>query len=146
MKQPFLIGISFSDYKPGMKLCLHEDYKTIQKEAIVTIEEMSGFNKESNTFKYPFGLGELFFITTDGVKIIWNEVSLSCFIDRDDTTSFLEKMLDHYNELAKGFLNDPSNEWSQENYNKYLEGKHETVVESILQYEYERIKKEKVTA
>lgn len=146
MKQPFLIGISFSDYKPGMKLCLHEDYKTIQKEAIVTIEEMSGFNKESNTFKYPFGLGELFFITTDGVKIIWNEVSLSCFIDRDDTTSFLEKMLDHYNELAKGFLNGPSNEWSQENYNKYLEGKHETVVESILQYEYERIKKEKVTA
>lgn len=146
MKQPFLIGISFSDYKPGMKLCLHEDYKTIQKEAIVTIEEMSGFNKESNTFKYPFGLGELFFITTDGVKIIWNEVSLSCFIDRDDTTSFLEKMLDHYNELAKGFLNDPSNEWSQEDYNKYLEGKHETVVESILQYEYERIKKEKVTA
>ncbi|PEN78355.1 hypothetical protein CN553_31005 [Bacillus cereus] len=146
MKQPFLIGISFSDYKPGMKLCLHEDYKTIQKEAIVTIEEMSGFNKESNTFKYPFGLGELFFITTDGVKIIWNEVSLSCFIDRDNTTSFLEKMLDHYNELAKGFLNDPSNEWSQEDYNKYLEGKHETVVESILQYEYERIKKEKVTA
>ncbi|MDF9614191.1 hypothetical protein P5763_19285 [Bacillus cereus] len=146
MKQPFLIGISFSDYKPGMKLCLHEDYKTIQKEAIVTIEEMSGFNKDSNTFKYPFGLGELFFITTDGVKIIWNEVSLSCFIDRDDTTSFLEKMLDHYNELAKGFLNDPSNEWSQEDYNKYLEGKHETVVESILQYEYERIKKEKVTA
>lgn len=93
MKQPLLIGISFSDYKPGMKLCLHEDYKTIQKEAIVTIEEMSGFNKESNTFKYPFGLGELFFITTDGVKIIWNEVSLSCFIDRDDTTSFLEKCL-----------------------------------------------------
>lgn len=146
MKQPLLIGISFSDYKPGMKLCLHEDYKTIQKEAIVTIEEMSGFNKESNTFKYPFGLGELFFITTDGVKIIWNEVSLSSFIDRDDTTSFLEKMLDHYNELAKGLLNDPSNEWSQEDYNKYLEGKHETVVESILQYEYERIKKEKVTA
>lgn len=146
MKQPFLIGISFSDYKPGMKLYLHDDYKTIQKEAIVTIEEMSGFNKENNTFKYPFGLGELFFITTDGVKIIWNEVSLSCFIDRDDTTSFLEKMLDHYNELAKGFLNDPSNEWSQEDYNKYLEGKHETVVESILQYEYERIKKEKVTA
>lgn len=146
MKQPFLIGISFSDYKPGMKLYLHDDYKTIQKEAIVTIEEMSGFNKENNTFKYPFGLGELFFITTDGVKIIWNEVSLSCFIDRDDTTSFLEKMLDHYNELAKGFLNDPSNEWSQEDYNKYLEGKHETVVESILQYEYERITKEKVTA
>ncbi|WP_139823577.1 hypothetical protein [Bacillus toyonensis] len=52
MKQPFLIGISFSDYKPGMKLCLHEDYETIQKEAIVTIAEMSGFNKESDTFKY----------------------------------------------------------------------------------------------
>ncbi|PEF66701.1 hypothetical protein [Bacillus cereus] len=146
MKQPFLIGISFSDYKPGMKLCLHEDYETIQKETIVTIAEMSGFNKESNTFKYPFGLGELFFITTDGVKIIWNEVSLSCFIERDDTTSFLEKMLDHYNELAKGYLNDSSYEWSQEDYNKYLESKHETVVESILQYEYERIKKEKVTA
>ncbi|HGH0915743.1 hypothetical protein [Bacillus cereus] len=91
-------------------------------------------------------MGELFFITTDGVKIIWNEVSLSCFIERDDTTSFLEKMLDHYNELAKGFFNNPSYEWSQEDYNKYLERKHETVVESILQYEYERIKKEKVTA
>ncbi|HDR5271829.1 hypothetical protein E8M24_29580 [Bacillus thuringiensis] len=146
MKQPFLIGISFSDYKPGMKLCLHEDYETIQKEAIVTIAKMSGFNKESDTFKYPFGLGEMFFITTDGVKIIWNEVSLSCFIERDDTTSFLEKMFDHYNELAKGHLNDPSYEWSQEDYNQYLESKHETVVESILQYEYERIKKEKVTA
>ncbi|PFZ90017.1 hypothetical protein [Bacillus wiedmannii] len=146
MKQPFLIGISFGDYKPGMKLCLHQDYETIQKEGIVTIEEMSGYNKESNTFKYPFGLGELFFITTDGVKIIWNEVSLSCFIERDDTISFLEKMFDHYNELAKGHLNDPSYEWSQEDYNQYLESKHETVVESILQYEYERIEKEKVTS
>lgn len=55
-------------------------------------------------------------------------------------------MLDHYNELAKGYLNDPSYEWSQEDYNQYLESKHETVVESIIQYEYERIKKEKVTA
>ncbi|MGH1326469.1 hypothetical protein [Bacillus pretiosus] len=146
MKQPFLIGINFSDYKPGMKLCLHEDYETIQKDAIVTIEEMSGFNKESNTFKYPFGLGELFFITTDGVKIIWNEVSLSCYIERDDTTSFLEKMIDHFNKLAKSCLHDPSYEWSQENYNQYLVSKHETVVESILEYEYERIKKEKVTA
>lgn len=70
MKQPFLIGISFSDYKPGMKLFMHEDYETMPKEAIITIAEISGFNKESNTFKYPFGSGELFFITTDGVKII----------------------------------------------------------------------------
>lgn len=146
MKQPFLIGISFSDYKPGMKLRLHEDYETIQKEAIVTIAEISGFNKESDTFKYPFGLGEMFFITTDGVKIIWNEVSLSCFIERDDTTSFLEKMFDHYNELAKSHLNDPSYEWSQEDYNQYLESKHETIIETILEYEYERIEKEKVTS
>lgn len=146
MKQPLLIGISFSDYKQSMKLCLHQDYETIQKEGIVTIEEISGYNKESNTFKYPFGLGELFFITTDGVKIIWNEVSLSCYIERDDTTSFLEKMLDHYSKLAKTYLHDPSYEWSQEDYNQYLVSKHETVVESILQYEYERIKKEKVTA
>ncbi|WP_179958481.1 hypothetical protein [Bacillus sp. BPN334] len=35
MKQPFLIGISFSDYKPGMKLCLHEDYESIQKDTIL---------------------------------------------------------------------------------------------------------------
>ncbi|MBY7113406.1 hypothetical protein MKX31_27950 [Bacillus sp. FSL M8-0063] len=133
MKQPFLIGISFSDYK------------TIQKEAIVTIEEMSGFNKESNTFKYPFGLGELFFITSDSVKIIWNEVSLSCYIERGDTTSFLEKMLEYYNKLAKSYLHNPSYEWSQENYNQYLVSKHEIVVESILEYEYERIKKEEIT-
>ncbi|PFN92147.1 hypothetical protein COJ67_03355 [Bacillus thuringiensis] len=146
MKHPLLIGISFSDYKPGMKLCLHQDYETIQKEGIVTIEEMSGYNMESNTFKYPFGLGELFFITTDGVKIIWNDVSLSCYIERDDTTSFLEKMLGHYSKLAKTYLHDPSYEWSQEDYNQYLASKHETIIETILKYEYERIEKEKVTS
>ncbi|XKK19901.1 hypothetical protein HFP66_00685 [Bacillus sp. A17A.1] len=146
MKQPFLIGISFSDYKPGMKLCLHEDYESIKKDAIVTIEEMSGFNKESNTFKYPFGLKELFFITTDGVKIIWNEVSLSCYIERDETISFLEKMFNHYKATAALNLQDPSYEWNQEDYNQYLERKHETLIETTLEYEYERINKKKVTS
>lgn len=146
MKQPFLIGISFSDYKPGMKLCLHEDYESIKKDAIVTIEEMSGFNKESNTFKYPFGLKELFFITTDGVKIIWNEVSLSCYIERDETISFLEKMFNHYKAMAAINLQDPSYEWNQEDYNQYLERKHETLIETTLEYEYDRINKKKVTS
>lgn len=146
MKEPFLIGVHFNDYKPGMKLYLHEEYESIQKDTIVTIEEMSGFNKELNTFKFPLGKSERFFITTDGVKIIWNEVSLSCYIERDETVSFLEKMFNHYKAIAAINLQDPSYEWNQEDYNQYLDRKHETLLETTLEYEYERINKEKVTA
>lgn len=145
MKQPFLVGISFNEHRPGMKLYLHEEYESIQKDEIVTIEEMSGFDKESNTFKYPLGLGELFFITTGGVKIIWNKVSLSCYIERDDTVSFLEKMFNHYKTVAENNLQDSSYEWNQEHYNEYIERKHETLLEATLEYEYERISKEKAT-
>ncbi|MGA5662804.1 hypothetical protein ACPCZR_25390 [Bacillus bombysepticus] len=60
----------YANPKPGMKLYLHEDYKSLRKGDIVTIHEMSGFDKESNQFEYPLGLGELFFITTEGIKII----------------------------------------------------------------------------
>ncbi|MEE6146241.1 hypothetical protein V2151_26685 [Bacillus cereus] len=145
MDNPFLIGISFDEFKPGMKLYLHEEYESLQKGDIVTIREMSGFNKESNTYKYPLGLGELFFITTDGVKIIWNKVSISCYIERDDITSFLEKMFNHYEVVAESNLHDPSFEWNQDDYHRYLETKHETLIESVLEYEYGRIEKEKAT-
>lgn len=143
MKQPFLIGVNFSDYKPGMKLYLHEEYESIQKDTIVTIEDINGFNKEENTFKFPLGKGELFFITTDGVKIIWNEVSLSCYIERDETISFLEKMFNHYTAMAAINLQNPSYEWDQEDHDQYLERKHETLIETTLEYEYERIEKER---
>ncbi|MGD6840644.1 hypothetical protein ACQCVL_29990 [Bacillus thuringiensis] len=145
MTQPIRIGISFNDYKPGMKLWLHEEYKSIKKDTIVTIEEMSGFNKKSNTFKFPVGLGELFFITTDGVKIIWNDVELSCYIEKNHTTSFLDNMFEHYNEVAERYLQDPSYEWSQQDYNQYLVSKHENLVELILEYEYKRINKVKAS-
>ncbi|MGY1423672.1 hypothetical protein [Bacillus cereus] len=146
MKQPFLIGVSFNDYKPGMQLYLHEEYESIQKDTIVTIEEMSGFNKERNTFQFPLGQKERFFITTDGVKIIWNEVSLSCYIERDEIISFLEKMFNHYKAMAALNLQGPSYEWNQEDYNQYLERKHETLIETTLEYEYDRINKKKVTS
>ncbi|MCX9102864.1 hypothetical protein OKT77_25360 [Bacillus anthracis] len=145
MEKPVLIGASFNDHKPGMKLYLHEDFKSLRKGDIVTIHEMSGFDKESNQFKYPLGLGELFFITTEGIKIIWNKVSISCYIERDETTTFLEKMVHNYKVIAESNLHDPSFEWNQDDYDQYLETKHETLTELLLEYEYERIEREKVT-
>ncbi|OUC01057.1 hypothetical protein COK65_18705 [Bacillus thuringiensis] len=145
MEKPFLIGASFNNHRPGMKLYLHEDYKSLREGDIVTIHEMSGFDKERNQFEYPLGLGELFFVTTEGIKITWNKVSISCYIERDDTTSFLEKMVQHYKVVAERNLQDSSFEWNQGDYDQYLEEKYETLTELVLEYEYERIEKEKVT-
>lgn len=135
--EPFLIGISYSDYVPGMKLYLHQDHESLHKGDVVEIKEIGGYDSKTNTFKHS---GELFFITSNGVKIIWNEVPISCYIERDATTSFLESMFDHYRVQADRNLKDVANyEWSQRNYNDFLEDKHSTLVEMLIAYERQRV-------
>ncbi|MDF2648243.1 MAG: hypothetical protein K0Q73_4048 [Paenibacillus sp.] len=137
--KPFLIGISYSDYVPGMKLYLHQDHESLKKDDIVEVKEISGFNEESRTFEHPH---DLFFITQNGVKIIWNKVKVSCYIERNETTSFLESMFDHYGIEADKRMKDVHNyEWTQRNYDDYLEDKHSTLVEMLIEYERKRVSK-----
>lgn len=136
----FLITLSYAEYKPGMKLFLHQDHESLRKGSIVEIKEMNGFNKDTHSYKFPWGKGSLYFITSDGVKIIWNEVSISCYVERDVTTSFLEKMLDHYVSEADRMMADVNNyEWSKDNYERYLEDKHSTLIELLIEYEHQRV-------
>lgn len=141
-QEHFLIGLSYNEYKPGMKLYLHQDHETLKQGDIVEIEEVNGYDKATNTYKFPWGKGHLYFITKNGVKITWNEVKISCYIERDQTTSFLEKMIDHYRDVADRNLNDKENYgWEQRHYENFLEEKHGTLLEILLQYEYQRLDK-----
>lgn len=134
--KPFLIGISYPDYVPGMKLCLHEKHESLNEGDIVVIKEMSGFDLELKTYKHP---KELFFTVDKGVKIVWNKVAISCYIERNETTSFLEEMFDHYRLEADERMKDTGNyEWTQRNYDDYLEDKHTTLVEVLIAYEQKR--------
>lgn len=135
----FLIGISYNEYRPGMKLYLHQDHEGLNEGNIVEIKEVNGFNKETNSYKFPIGKGTRFFVTTNNVKIVWNEVNISCFIERNETTSFLESMFDHYKSEADKRMADFQNyEWTQNNYEHYLEDKHETLIEILVEYEHKR--------
>ncbi|HDX9577670.1 TPA: hypothetical protein ROX88_001167 [Bacillus pseudomycoides] len=140
MENPFLIGLSFDQHKPGMKLYIHHDYENLKTGDIVEIQDMSGFDKEKGIFTFPFGTGDLYFVTTNNVKIIWNEAKISCYIERDDTTAFLEKMFDHYKVLADQRMKDPNYDWPERNYDDFLEDKYSTLEEIVLEYEYKRIK------
>lgn len=135
-KEHFLIGISYPDYVPGMKLYLHQDHESLKEGDIVEIKEMSGFDIESKTYEHP---RELFFITQNGVKIIWNKVSISCYIERNETTLFLETMFEHYRLEADERLRDVRNyEWTQRNFDDYLEDKHSTLLEILIEHEQGR--------
>ena len=119
-----------------MKLYLHQDHESLKEGDVVEIKEMSGFDAESKAYKHP---RELFFITENGIKIEWNKVSVSCFIERNETTSFLEDMFEHYRREADQRLKDERNYgWTQRNYNDYLEDKHSTLIEIVVQYERKR--------
>lgn len=136
-KEHFLIGISYSDYIPGMKFYLHQDHESLKDGDIVEIKEMSGFDSNTKAFEHP---RDLFFITQNGVKIIWNKVNISCYIERNETTSFLENMFDYYQTEADKKMKDTANyEWSQRNYDDYLEEKHSTLVEVLIEYEKQRV-------
>ncbi|MGA5662803.1 hypothetical protein ACPCZR_25385 [Bacillus bombysepticus] len=54
-------------------------------------------------------------------------------------------MIHHYKVVAESNLQDSSYEWNQDDYDQYLGTKYETLTELVLEYEYERIEKEKVT-
>lgn len=135
-----LIGITYNEYVPGMKLYFHKDYGPYKEGAVVEIEEMSGYNKETKTFKFP---RELYFLTVDGVKIVWNEAPVSCYVERDKTTTFIANMFEYYKRDADEKMNDVRNyEWKKNDYDRYLEDKHETIIEVLLEYEKQRINQE----
>ncbi|MGG2201904.1 hypothetical protein [Paenibacillus validus] len=138
---PLLIGISYPDYVPGMKLYLHQDHESLKEGDVVEIKEINGFDPETKTRSIPERF-EYFFTTTCGVKIVWNKVRISCFIERNETTSFIEGMFDHYRLEADKRMKDVHNyEWTQRNYDDYLEDKHSTVVEILIAYEHQRVSK-----
>ncbi|MFD2328787.1 hypothetical protein ACFSR7_05940 [Cohnella sp. GCM10020058] len=135
-QQPFLIGISYPDYRPGMKLYLHQEHEGLKEGDVVTIQEVSGFDPETRAYKTP---RELYFIAADGLKIVWNEVKISCYIERNETTSFLESMFKYYQRQADEMLKDVRNyEWTKRNHEDFLDEKHTTLLELLIQYEYER--------
>jgi len=140
MKKEFLINISYSDYVPGMKLYLHQDHEGLKKSSIVEIKEISGFDKTSWIFKFPWSK-DLYFITAEGVKIVWGKVDISCYVECDQTTSFLEEMVERYELEAQRRLNDHDNySWSIRDYEDYLEDKQETLLEVIIEYEHKKAK------
>lgn len=135
--KPILIGITYPDYVPGMKLYLHQDHESLKEGDVVEIKEMSGFDLESKTYEHS---REKFFITQNGIKIVWNKVKISCFIERNETTSFLDDMFDHYRLEADKKMKDVRNyEWTQRNYDDYLEDNHSTLVEILIAYEHQRV-------
>jgi hypothetical protein len=139
MNDHFLIGISYPDYVPGMKLYLHQDHESLHKGDIVEIKEINGFNNDTKTYSIPKHY-EYYFITKCGVKIIWNEVNISCYIERNETTSFLESMFDYYRlEADKRKMDVHNYEWTQRNYDDYLEDKHGTLIEILIAYERKRV-------
>lgn len=138
-EEHFLIGINYSDYVPGMKLYLRQDHESLKEGDIVEIKEMSGFNVESGKYEYP---REMFFVTQNGVKIVWNKVLISCYIERNETTAFLDSMFDYYLMEADKRMKDVNNyEWTRSSYDEFLEDKHSTLVEILVEYERKRASK-----
>jgi hypothetical protein len=142
--KPILIGLSYTDYVPGMKLYLHQDYKELKQDDIVEIAMVNGFDPERKIVNFPYK-SDPFFITTNGIKIIWNKVRVACLIERNETTSFIVSMSEHYKAQAERMLKDTANyEWTERNFEDYLEEKNETLFEMLLQYEKKRLNKEKI--
>lgn len=131
------ISITYDQYIPGMKLFMDEDHDILKKGDVVKIAQVNGFDPATGSYNTP---KELYFLTTNGVKIVWNKVATRCYIERDQTTSFLSSMADHYETEAKRYLADTANyEWIQHDYDRFMQDKLETILEMLLEYEKRRI-------
>ncbi|MGN7308901.1 hypothetical protein ACTHQ2_23445, partial [Bacillus subtilis] len=106
---PFLLGLSYTDYRPGMRIYLHASHENYKESDVIEIEEINGYDLTSDTYQHPKD-GDLHFITTDGTKIIWNQTPISCFIELDQTTMFLKDMFSHYQAEADKRLKDEKND------------------------------------
>lgn len=136
-----LLGITYSEYVPGMKIYLHKEYAPYKEGGIAEIKEVNGFDSETETFKFPKPRELFFFVTTDNVKVDWKEVPVSCCVERNETTTFIDNMFSYYKKVADNKLNDVRNyEWKQNDYDNYLGDKHGTLVEMLVEYEKQRIK------
>lgn len=137
--KPLLIGLTYDEYLPGMKLYLRGNYELLKEGEVVEILEVNGYDRNSKKFTFP---KDLFFIVENGLRITWNSVPVSCYIERDVTTSFIESMIEHFENEANARLKDVhSYEWNQRNYDDYLEEKYSTLNELLLEYERMHIMK-----
>jgi hypothetical protein len=125
--EPIVLGIAFSDYVPGMRLYLLEEHEGLKEGQVVEIKEV---NKK---------WGDYHFIVENGVKIGWNKIPVSCAVHRNETTEFLHRMFNHFENEARRMLADEEMYgWSQREYDRYLSEKNETLIDLLIQYEHER--------
>lgn len=136
---PILIGLNYNEYIPGMELYLHKDYETYKQGDVVQIKEIGGYG----TGIKPFKIEEYYFITTDDVKVLWNDkkIPVSCYVERNETTSHIESMIHVYEQEAGKRKQDVNYGWSQREHDEFLENKKETLVELLAEYERKRARK-----
>ncbi|PYY29760.1 hypothetical protein [Paenibacillus illinoisensis] len=48
--EPFLISLSYTDYRPGMRIYMHTDYEHIKANEIIEIAQINRYELESATF------------------------------------------------------------------------------------------------
>ncbi|KZE78145.1 hypothetical protein AV654_19410 [Paenibacillus elgii] len=132
------ISITYDQYIPGMKLYLNEDHDILKKGDVIEIAQVNGYDQATGIYNHP---RELYFVTTNGVKILWNKVATRCYIEKDATTYFISSMADHYETEAKRCLADTTNyEWTERDFDRFMQDKLETILEMLLEYEKRRIR------
>lgn len=136
MNKGIELALSYTEYRPKMQICFKEDYQSYRTDQVAEIRDVNGFDKQTGEMKQP---RDLFFITTDDVKVTWNEVPVLCYIERNETTSFIDSMFDYYEDEAK--VAKEKNDWSEFEFERYLEEKYNVLHDVLVKYEHERVER-----
>lgn len=135
---PFLLNFDYINYRPGMKIVLQQElHDHIEVTEVLEIAKVNGYDLPTDTYHHPKD-GDLHFITTEGLKIVWNQVAISCFIELDQTTTFLKEMFNHYRNEAERRLNEPKYDWDQRDYDQYIKDKNDQLLEMLIVNEHKR--------
>ncbi|MFS0783343.1 hypothetical protein [Bacillus sp. 1P06AnD] len=134
---PIVVQPIYNGYKPGMNLYFFADYKIYKAGDTALIL----FVLEKR--RYSEGL---YFVTEDGIKVIWNEANTGILIEENATTKFINSMYDYYTKQIETMKSQPDEyNWSQSDLDEFFEQRYELLEEMLLKYENDRINKLAIT-